>query len=261
MSGLNSSISREKKIGEIAEIIYAENRSKGLPADPMRDWNQAEQIFDDKAVYFGWWLPARFIRKYYYKIIALTLTAIVLLFAWNLKTGQDLKEISIRPYVSVDMIDPIQISDGEGKNVYFGNYIILNNTGKTPAANVSVRYFLTSEIEKAEPENQKWIDEKIEGVGSLGFIAPGAFIKEPGFRALSPSAKYYYFEAIVSYRGLASQKRYWTHVKKVFQFDRPAGKFKTALSDSEWDRNSSFGAPPMSTGKEIGEFVMQIAKK
>jgi len=261
MSGLKSSIGREKKISEIAEIIYADNRRKGLPADPMRDWKHAEQIYDDKTLYYGWWLPGRFIQKYYYKIIAATLATIVLLIAWNIKTGQDLKEIDIRPYVSVDMIDPMQINDTEGKNVYFGNYIILNNTGKTPAANVSIRYYLTSEAEKARTPGQKWMDQKIEGISTLGFIAPGTFTKEPSFKALSPSAKYYYFEAIVSYQGLSSPKRYWTHVRKVFRFDRAEGKFVIALSDSEWDMNRDFGVPPISTVKEIDGLMMQLKNK
>jgi hypothetical protein len=261
MSGLKGNISREKKISEIAEIIYAENRSKGLPADPMRDWKHAEKIYDDKTLYFGWWLPARFIQKYYYKIIAIALMAIVLLIAWNIKTGQDMKDVDIRPYVSVDMIDPIQINDTEGMNVYFGNYIILNNTGKTPAANVSVRYYLTSEAEKTKASGQKWIDRKMEGISTLGFIAPGKFVKEPGFKALSPSAKYYYFEAVVSYQGLASSRKYWTHVKRIFRFEKAEGKFTIAFSDSEWDRNCNFGMPPISSAKEVDGLMMQMKSK
>ncbi|MFA5335933.1 MAG: hypothetical protein WC324_03335 [Candidatus Omnitrophota bacterium] len=263
MPGLNDSINREKKISEIAEVIYAENRNKGLPADPMRDWKEAEKIFDDKAVYYCLWLPTRFVRKYFYKILAVSVPVIVILLMWNLRYAQDMREINIRPYVSVDMIDPVQINDGENKNVYFGNYIILNNTGKTPASNVSARYYLTSEADRSKPAaaDKKWVDERMEGVSSMGFIAPGTFIKEPSFKALSPSAKYYYFEAIVSYKGQVSSKRYWTHVRKMYQFDKASGKFMASLNNVDWDMNSSFVAPPMSSAKEIDGFMMKIADK
>ncbi|HOX09264.1 MAG TPA: hypothetical protein PLA52_01330, partial [Candidatus Omnitrophota bacterium] len=141
------------------------------------------------------------------------------------------------------------------------NYIILNNTGKTPAANVSVRYYLTSEAEKAKTSGQRWMDQKVEGISTLGFIAPGTFTKEPSFKALSPSAKLYYFEAVVSYQGLSSSRRYWTHVRKVFRFDRAEGRFVIALSDSEWDMNRHFGVPPISTVKEIDALMMQLKNK
>lgn len=261
MPGLKSSIGREKKISEIAEIIYAENRKKGLPADPMRDWRHAEQIYDDKTLYFGWWLPARFIQKYYYKIIAVSMAAIVVLIALNIWTVRDTREVDIRPYISVSMIDPIQVSDTVGKNVYFGNYIIVNNAGKTPASNVSIRYYLTSEAEMAGATGQKWVDRKVEGLSTLGFIAPGTFTKEPGFKALSPSAKYYYFEAVVSYQGLSSSRRYWTHVKKVFRYDRPEGKFVLATGDMEWDRNRDTVVPPISSVSEIDNLMMKLKNK
>lgn len=254
-------INREKKLREIAEIVYAKNKKKGLAPDSMRDWIQAEEIFNNKIMYYAWWLPSQLIQKYYYKIIAVSAAAILFLLAWNVRTGQDLKEIDNRPYVSVDIINPMLINDAESKNTYFGNYMILKNTGKTPASNVTTKYYLTTDTEKTRSRGQKWVDEKVEGISSLGFIAPRALIKEPSFRSLSPSAGYYYFEAVVSYQGISSPKRYWTKVRKVFQMEKSSGKFAAVLSEGQWDSNSNFSVPMLSSEKEIGEFIAKVKSR
>lgn len=254
-------IDREKKLREIAEIVYAENKKKGLAPDSMRDWKQAEEIFDNKIMYYASWLPSQFIRKYYYKIIAVSAAAIVFLLAWNVKMGQDLKEIDDRPYVSVDIINPVLINDAENKNTYFGNYMILRNTGKTPASNVTTKYYLTTDAEKVKSRGQRWVDEKVEGISSLGFIAPRTFVKEPSFRSLSPSAGYYYFEAVVSYQGISSPRRYWTKVKKVFQMEKSSGKFAAVLSDGQWDSNNNFSVPTLSSEKEVDEFITKVKNR
>ncbi|MFA5093860.1 MAG: hypothetical protein WC512_01295 [Candidatus Omnitrophota bacterium] len=261
MRDTRSGIEREKRIREIAEAVYADNRKKGMAEDPMRDWKQAEQIYDDKTVYYGWWLPSRFINRYYYKIIAFAVTMIVFLFAWNVKSGLDFKEVDVRPYVTIKIIDPIQISDNGTNSVYFGNYMILDNNGKTPAANVTAKYILTTELDKQKQSGQKWIDERQEGIGSLGFISPGGMIKEPGFKSLSPVAKYYYFEAIVSYQGLSSSKRYWTRVRKVFRMDKTSGRFIEVLSESEWDNNRVFSVPQISGDGQIRNLLSAMGNK
>jgi len=139
--------------------------------------------------------------------------------------------------------------------------MILDNNGKTPADNVTAKYILTTELEKQKQSGQKWIDERQEGIGSLGFISPGGMIKEPGFKSLSPAAKYYYFEAIVSYQGLSSPKRYWTRVRKVFKMDKTAGKFIEALSESEWDNNRVFSVPQISGDGQIRNLLSAMDKK
>lgn len=260
MSAQND-INREKRISEIAEVIYAENKKKGLPSDSMRDWKQAEAIYDDKITYYIFWKPGQFLQKYYYKLGLVAVLLIVFLAIADLKVGQDLKEIRNRPYLSVDLINPMEISDTESSNAYYGNYLILKNSGKTPAANVTVSYYMTTEADSKRTLGQRWFDQKAEGVSTLGFVAPGGFIKEPSFRSLSPAASYYYFEAITSYYGLNSAKRYWTHIKRVFKIDRETKKLVPVLSYAEWDMDKNFMVPVLSTDKDVWKLLAKAEKR
>ena len=259
------SISREKRIRGMAEVIYAENKKKGLPSDPARDWKQAEETYDDKITYFFFWKPGQFLRKYYYKLIAVVVLLIVFLALANLKVGQDLKDMRDRPYLMVDLINPMQISDTDSSDTYYGNYLIFKNSGKTPASNVKISYYMTTEVDgKVDGKRtlgQRWFDQKAEGISTLGFVAPGGFIKEPSFRSLSPAASYYYFEAIASYHGLNPAKHYWTHIKRIFKIDRETGTLIPVFSYAEWDNGKNFVVPALSTDKNIWNLLAKAEKR
>lgn len=260
MSAKND-ISREKRISEIAKVIYAENKKKGLPDDSMRDWKQAEGIYDDKITYFFFWKPGQFLQKYYYKLITVTVLLIILLAIGNLKVEQDFKDMRSRPYLTVDLINPMQINDADTSNTYYGNYLILKNSGKTPAVNVTVSYYMTTEVDGRKTLGRRWFDQKAEGISTLGFVAPGGFVKEPSFRSLSATASYYYFEAIATYHGLNPVKHYWTHIKRVFKIDNETKSFVPVFSYAEWDQAKNFTVPSLSTDKNIWGLLAKIEKK
>lgn len=253
-------ISREKRIRGIAEVIYAENKRKGLPADPARDWKQAEETYDDKITYFFFWKPGQFLRKYYYKLITVIVLLIVLLAVADIKVGQDLKDMRDRPYLSVDLINPMRISDADN-STYYGNYLILKNSGKTPSADVKISYYMTTEADGKSTLGQGWFDQKAEGVSTLGFVAPGEFIKEPSFRSLSPEASYYYFEAVASYHGLNPAKHYWTHIKRMFKIDRETKRLIPISSYAEWDKDRNFTVPSLSTDKNIRNLLAKAENR
>ncbi len=260
MSAQNG-INREKRIRGIAEVIYAENKKKGLPADPARDWKQAEETYDDKVTYYFFWKPGQFLRKYCYNLIAVVVLLIIFLAVADLKVGQDLNDMRNRPYLSVDLINPMQISDTDSSSTYYGNYLILKNIGKTPAANVKISYYMTTEVDGKRTLGQRWIDQKAEGVSALGFVAPGGFIKEPSFRSLSPAASYYYFEAVASYHGLNPVKHYWTHIKRMFKIDRETRKLVPIFSYAEWDKEKNFVVPSLSTDRDIWNLLAKVEKR
>jgi len=107
----------------------------------------------------------------------------------------------------------------------------------------------------------KWSDQKVEGISTLGFVPPGGFVKEPSFRSLSPAASLYYFEAIASYRGVNSGKRYWTQIKRVFKIDRQNQNLLPIFNYSEWDRGRNFVAPTLSADKEIWKLLVKVEKR
>jgi len=252
---------REKKIREIAEIVYAENKKKGLPSDPIRDWNSAEEIYKNKVKYLLFWKPMRFVRAYYYKLIALAVMLIVFLTAASWKVEQNLADIKNRPYLSTELINPVQISE-EGVNVaYYGNYILLKNNGIAPATNVTVSYYITTDIDGKKAAAANWFNRKAEGISMLGFVAPGALVKEPGFRPLSPEASYCYFETVVSYNGLNPVRRYWTHIKRVFRIDRQNKTLIPVFSYADWDNNKNFVIPELSTDKDIWKLLVKVEKR
>lgn len=257
---VQNDINREKIVREIAEFVYAENYRKGLPSDSMRDWVEAERIYDDKIRYFFYWKPARFIGRNFYKLVAGGVLLIVFFVIADLKTGQYWTDMRNRPYLSIDLINPVQITDAETGSAYYGNYMILRNNGKTPASDVAVSYYMTTEADDKKAAKETWFDQKIEGISRVGFVAPGGFIKEPGFRSLSPEASYYYFETVASYSGLNPGKHYWTRIKRVFKIDRDTQKLLPISSYTEWDRDRNLAVPVLSADKDIWRMAA-IAEK
>ena len=259
--GTHNDIGREKRLREIAETIYAENKKKGLPSNPMRDWKRAEQIYDDKIVYLFFWKPAQFLQKYYYKVIAVALSLIVFFAIADFKVQQDLKDMRNRPYLSLDLIDPVQITGADTANTYYGSYLILKNSGKTPATNVTVSYYMTTEVDGKKAGRPGWFSQRAQGASKLGFVPPGAFVKEPSFRSLSPEATLYYYEAVASYRGLNDGKHYWTQIKRMFKVDKGTKGLVQVYNYAEWDKDKDFEVPGLSTDKDIWELMSKAGKK
>ena len=107
---------------------------------------------------------------------------------------------------------------------------------------------------------EEWFNDVLGGKGGVSFIIPGTSEEEPGFRSLSPSAEYYYWEAVVTYEGLKIGKTYWTHVKKIYFFNRP-NQFIPVSTYGEWDRNTDFSPPTISTKDEVVALLDKIKQK
>lgn len=251
---------KQEKIRQIAETIYAESKNKGLANDPERDWKEAESIYDDKLKYYLWWLPLQYFLKNKYKIYAVGGALFIFLIVSGIQSYRNSADLNTRPYLSLDIIQPMQIVDEGVREIYYGTYIILRNNGKTPASNVSAQYYMTTNIDRERADTSKWFNERIGGLGTLSFIAPGAIYKEAAFRSLSPTAKYYYFEAIAAYEGLKPEKKFWTSIKKVFYIDRETGNFYPLHTQGDWDRNKNFSPPSISDEKEIAKLLQETKK-
>lgn len=165
------------------------------------------------------------------------------MMTWSIGVDGNSTDLNMRPYVTVNMGYPIKKSTE--KSIFYGNDIILKNNGRLPAANVSTEYYITTDADKKNMHGLEWFKKYLGGFGSVSFIAPGDFDLEKGFRDLSPSAEYYYFEALTSYEGLKQNKKYWTHIKKIFYVDKETNLLYIISSYGDWDRNKKF-RPPLS---------------
>ncbi len=149
----------------------------------------------------------------------------------------------------------------QGNDTMYGNGIALKNKGKIPAAKVSTQYYITTDMDKENRNGLEWFDKNLGGFGSVSFIAPDVTEVEPGFRSLSPGAEYYYFEALTSYEGKDQNKKYWTHIKKVFYVDKGNNELYAVKIEGDWDRNKNFKIPALSTKKEVVDLIEVIKNK
>lgn len=253
-----------EEIRRMAHAIYLENRDHGLEDDPERDWAKAEAIFCNKPMYM-FWIVWHWIKREHYPLISVT--AITALFAnagmmtWSIMTNAGSTDLNTRPYVSVNIQEPLEIFQ-RGEDVFYGNNFVLKNTGRIPAAKVSTSYYITTDLDKDNMHGERWFVERLGGFGGTAFITPQATELEPGFRSLSPaSANYYYWEALTSYEGLQTGKKYWTHVRKIYFVNRPANQFIPVLTYGEWDRNERFVPPRLSTKEEVVAFLEEIRQR
>ena len=149
-------------------------------------------------------------------------------------------------------------------DVFYGNDIILKNTGRIPATKVSTSYYITTDLDQANMNGPEWFEKKLGGFGGTSFIAPGAKESEPGLRSLSGAAEYYYWESLVIYEGLEQNKKYWTHVKKACFLDKYGDKVIQIIpvfNSGEWDRNNSFDPPRLSTKDEVMATLQKIKQR
>ncbi len=246
-------------IRKVAYAIYLESKENGLENDPLGDWLKAERISSGWTRWLPWGIPWWF-KRYHGSITAFV--ALAALFTsigttfWVVQTSNSSTDLANRAYVSVNIKSPIRHKEGE--SIFYGNDILLKNGGKTPASKVSSSYYITTDVDKNNMSGEKWFDEHLGGRGSVSFLAPSAEEVEPGFRDLSPSAVYYYFEALTKYEGLGTGKKYWTHVRKAFFHDKPSGRLYPVFTDGEWDRNENFVPPSLSTTEQVRELLEKI---
>jgi hypothetical protein len=169
-------------------------------------------------------------------------------------TNQESANLATRAYVAVSLEYPVRCLYTPGSYSY-GNRVVLTNTGKTPAANVSTRYFITTDADEGRNHfGEKWFNENYGGVHSVPLIAPEAKEYEPGARDLSGFALYFYLEAVTTYEGLEKGKQYWMHVKKLF-FVRNDNTLVPVCGYGDWDRNENFMPPVLSTELEVQRII------
>ena len=230
----------EEKIRRIAFSIYQETKDLGLKDDPKENWTKAETLFRNKLKYRVWSL-GNWVRVWHHQIVAVVaifaLISNVLMMTWNIGTNAWSTDLNTRPYVSVNIQEPL-IYRRTDKDMFYGNDFVLKNTGRIPAAKVSTSYYVTTDFDKDNRSGEKWFIEQLGGYGGVSFITSQATEREPGLRSVSPaSPNYYYWEALTTYEGLDYGKKYWTHVKKIYFANEPANQFIPVLNIGEWDRN------------------------
>jgi hypothetical protein len=254
--------STQDTIRKLAYAIYIESKETGLENDPLGDWLKAERICSCWMRRWRWNIPWWFKRHPQHLTAVFAFLALVISIittAWVVQTNKSSADLENRAYVSVNLKDPIRFKAGE--SIFYGNNILLKNGGKTPAQKVSTSYYITTDMDKYNLSGEKWFDEHLGGRGSVSYIAPGAEEVEPGFRDLSPAADYYYFEALTTYKGLGTGKKYWTHVRKAFFHHKPSGQLYPVFSDGEWDTNVNFVPPPLSTQEQVIALLGSIKVK
>lgn len=249
---------RETKIRNIAKTIYLENKKNNIENNPDKDWIEAKSIYNNKCKYILW-----LIKQFHYEIVAIiaivSLFANIFMMSLSIMVNSNSTDLNTRPYVTVNMGYPIKESRGE--STFYGNDIILKNNGKIPAANVSTQYYITTDADKTNMHGLEWFKKYLGGFGSVSFIAPNDIDFEKGFRDLSPSAEYYYFEAVTSYEGLKQNKKYWTYIKKVFYVDKDKNRLYIISSYGDWDRNKKFKPPKLSTKEEVVGLLEKIKNR
>lgn len=261
--------STEGQIQKIAHQLYERRTEQSLPGTPEEDWTKAETIFQNKPRYLLWSAQIRwqhfwqFLHEHHYPLIVLLAFASLLANMWmmtrNIQTSKTSIDLDTRPYLSINMEQPVHRR--VGLDAMYGNDITLKNSGKTPATQIATQYYITTELDRDNMNGTQWYDQFLGGFGGVSFLASQATGSEYGFRSLSPSAEYYYWEALVTYEGLEVNKTYWTRVKKVYFIDRTTNRLLPVLNSGEWDRNQDFDVPRISTSKEIVALLEQIKKK
>lgn len=252
----------ENRVRKVAYAIYQRAKEDGLEDKPADNWKAAEAIACNPFRY-ALWIAWYWLKREHYPVLVLvamaSLVASAGMMTWNVQTNAASTDLNTRPYVSINMEHPRHFVSGQ--DAFYGNNIILKNTGRIPAARVSTRYYITTELDRENMNGEQWFNDVLGGFGGVSFIAPQASEVEPGFRSLGPSAEYYYWEAVVTYEGLSSDRAYWTHIKKVYLFNRPANQFIPVSTYGEWDRNTNFAPPQVSTREEVVASLDEIIRR
>lgn len=262
MQSKDNSRREEEKIRRIAYDIYLHRKESGLSDDSDKNWKEAECVVNNKLKYC-WWFIWYLLRKYHSSIVAfiaiVSLAANIIMMTWSIIINSISTVLDTRPYVSINMLEPKIFADKE--DVFYGGNIILKNNGKIPASDISTQYYITTDMDKENMQGVEWFDKNLGGFGSVAFIAPGDTAVDPGLRSLSPSATYYYFEAITSYKGLEPNKKYWIHIKKVFYIDEKVGNLYAVFAYGSWDKNQNILPPQISKKEDVVKLLEELKKK
>lgn len=169
-------------------------------------------------------------------------------------------EAEYRPVLSVYMDSP-GVGIGKDGGVYYGGPIILQNKGKIPASNIKTEYYITTDIDKSNAEDSDYFERTLGGRGKITFLGANETGVEYGIRSLSDKANYYYFEAVVSYEGISSDKKYWLKIIKLYKVDLSNYKLLSAYNYGRWDRNSDFSIRYLSTPKTVQNLINKHKNK
>lgn len=179
-------------------------------------------------------------------------------------------QIEYRPYISVDMREAEGFNNGGG--TFYGNAIILKNSGKVPAFDINTEYYMTDDVLRKNVFKQEYFIRTIGGYPAISFLFPNSEDSEPGRRSLNSDAEYYYFEALARYKGLDKKTQYWTHIKRVFYIEKakinkdngsiPIYDLQLVYVDGNWDRNEDFDViPSLSEESDVEKLLEDIKRQ
>lgn len=201
------------------------------------------------------------LKKSHEPILALAAISSLFFMAWQIQVQSNATDLDTRPYVSVDIASPQYIqNEKDPSDTYYGNDILLTNRGKTPASRVQTAYYITTDKDRNNMHSPEWFRKHLGGFGSVSFITPGEIRRERGKRSLSPTAIFYYFEAMSSYQGLDDDRTYWTHIRKVFSIDQGRRQLYLVCTYGEWDRNKNFSPPSISKTSTVIAIFERLKK-
>jgi len=239
------------KNNQIKKIAYYRYKDRECEHGyDKNDWRDAEK---------WWWLKSVWVFakiQHYPMVVFIALASLIaslVMTTSSIYINANSVDLANRPYVSINIENPIRRIDQT--DTFYGGDIIVKNNGKTPAANVDAMLYITTEMDKTNREGIDWFKKHLGGRSSVSFIIPDATERAPGFRSLSPTAEYYYFEAIILYEGLKGSKKYWTHIRKVFYIPKTGVNLYPVFVLGEWDRNNNIQPPKLLTEEEVKALI------
>ena len=156
----------ENRVRKVAYAIYQRAEEDGLQDKPEENWKAAEAIVNNHFRYV-WWFIWRWLKKEHYPVIAIvavaSLGANAGMMTWNVHTNAASTDLNTRPYVSINMEHPQHFTTD--RDAFYGNDILLKNTGRIPAARVSTRYYITTELDQENMNGEQWFNNVLGGFG------------------------------------------------------------------------------------------------
>lgn len=152
-------------------------------------------------------------------------------------------DLERRPYVSLRFGAPEKLGET------ISGEIVYTNLGKVPASNIKSSFYIATD---KDLEN-KALDRKEMGYRHIAFLAPEETDSVSRPIPLSPEARSYHIDVVVSYEGIGRGKRYWTRAGKTFwvglmresRYGAYTGEIASDYIDAlgDWDRNTNFNVP------------------
>ena len=120
-----------------------------------------------------------------------------------------------RPYLSIRFSNPSYIVTAS--DTFIGGDILYTNYGKIPASDIKTHFFITTDMDKTNHTLEEYALENWGGNKTVSYLAPSEYDIISRRLSLSPAAKFYYINVVVSYSGIDRKKVYWISLKKVFR--------------------------------------------